>query len=98
MLQKLTRMIDLPTVAERLGCDPARLRRLINRGEGPPYVMLGRDMMFRESSVEAWLAKRERESQKAAKQNLLLVQKFTGTPKESARAVLLLAAGGRNVK
>jgi hypothetical protein len=70
-----------------MGLSVPKLRRLMKRGDGPPFVMLGRSMTFRESSIDAWLVKCERESAKILKRNRQMVQKFSGKPREAAPVV-----------
>lgn len=69
--------------AKRIGCSERELRRLINRGEGPPFIMIGQVMMVRRSTIDGWLAKREAQSLKVLKKNRALVRKFSGGPTRS---------------
>lgn len=65
-------------LAAQLGLTEKKLRRLVNRGEGPPSVKLGRGVVFRRAAVERWLVARERESVETLKRNAELVKKFAG--------------------
>ena len=86
-LAETPKTISLRTAAERIGCSDPYLRTLLNRGEGPPYVEVGREKRFRDAAIDAWLHKLERQSLKVLQRNRKLVRKFTGTPKVAARAV-----------
>jgi predicted DNA-binding transcriptional regulator AlpA len=54
----------LPTIAaaEYLGLSPATLETLRTRGGGPPFVKLGRRVVYRREDLDAWLARRLRRS------------------------------------
>jgi hypothetical protein len=71
--------LSLKAAAKMMGVSPARLRKLIHRGEGPPFIVIGRDKVFREKTLELWLAKREKESLKILKQKRQFVDKFSGS-------------------
>lgn len=71
-------LLDMNAAAARLGLSVGRLRSLINRGLGPPFVLVDSRKNFREKTLEAWLAKRERESLKILKRNRDLARKFGG--------------------
>jgi predicted DNA-binding transcriptional regulator AlpA len=70
--------LKLATAAQKIGISESELRKLVNRGEGPPFVMIGRTMMFRQVTLETWLAKREAQSLKVLARNRRLVRKFAG--------------------
>ncbi len=69
-------LLDMNAAAARLGLSAARLRSLINRGLGPPFVLVDSRKNFREKTLDSWLAKRERESLKILKRNRELARKF----------------------
>ena len=71
--------LKLSAAARKIGCSTAELRRLVNRGDGPAFVRIGQRMMFRQSTIEKWLAKREAESLKILRHNRALVQKFSNS-------------------
>ena len=87
--EKSLKTISLKDAAERIGLAVPKLRRLIKRGEGPPFITLGRDITFRETSIDAWLASCEQQSKQILKRNRALVRKFTGTPKAALREIKL---------
>ncbi len=45
-------------VAERLGIAGRTLRRLMDAGEGPPVIRVGRQLRYRPADVDAWLKSR----------------------------------------
>ncbi|NNM56308.1 helix-turn-helix domain-containing protein [Acidocella sp.] len=71
--------LKLSAAAQKIGIGEAELRKLVNRGEGPAFVMIGRTMLFRQATLEKWLAKREAQSLKVLARNRRLVRKFAGT-------------------
>lgn len=44
--------------AARLGLRPQTLAAWASRGEGPPFVKVGRSVRYRKSDLDAWLASR----------------------------------------
>jgi excisionase family DNA binding protein len=46
-------------LAQELGIHQRTLRKLEERGEGPPKTVIGRKVLFRRESVVAWLQSRE---------------------------------------
>lgn len=48
--------------AQRLGLAPKTLANMRCRGDGPPYVLLGRLPRYDPDMTDAWLAKRVRQS------------------------------------
>ena len=69
---------SLTELAVRLGLREQQVKRMINRGEGPPPIKLGHGLVFRHSSVERWLVQCEREAAETMKRNQALVKKFAG--------------------
>jgi excisionase family DNA binding protein len=58
------RLLDVETVAELLGCHSSHVRRQM-KAEKIPAVYLGRLLRFRQSDVEAYIAKLPRAASKA---------------------------------
>lgn len=54
--------LPTPEAAEYLGLSPATLETLRTRGGGPPFVKLGRRVVYRQEDLKAWLARRLRRS------------------------------------
>ncbi len=54
--------LSTPLAAEYLGLSPATLETLRTRGGGPPFVKLGRRVVYRREDLEAWLAQGRRRS------------------------------------
>ena len=54
----------LPTTraAERLGLSPSFLNKLRCTGGGPPFIKIGRRVLYAERDLEAWAASRRRRS------------------------------------
>ncbi len=50
-------LIDIPTVAERLGVDTRFVRRLVHENR-LPYIKVGKFVRFEQADVEAWIADR----------------------------------------
>jgi predicted DNA-binding transcriptional regulator AlpA len=69
-------VLRLSMAAQRIGISENELRKLINRGEGPEFVVIGRMTMIRQTSIDRWLAKKEAESRKVLKRNRDLVRQF----------------------
>lgn len=82
-------VLKLTAAAQKIGISEAELRKLVNRGEGPPFVTIGRAMMFRQATLEKWLAKREAQSLKVLARNRRLVRKFAGAATRKTRSKVL---------
>lgn len=54
--------LPTPEAAEYLGLSPATLETLRTRGGGPPFVKLGRRVVYRREDLDAWIAERLRRS------------------------------------
>lgn len=52
-------LLDFRLLAQATKVSERSLARLIDAGEGPPKIKLGRRVLFRRESVEKWLAERE---------------------------------------
>lgn len=50
-----------PVAAEYLGLSPATLETMRSRGGGPPFVKLGRRVVYRQQDLDAWVAERVQE-------------------------------------
>ena len=61
-LDDRTRTTDTEGAADRLGITPETLRNWRWRGEGPPFLKLGRAVRYRLSDLSAWLDARTRTS------------------------------------
>lgn len=61
-LDDRTRAVDTDGAAERLGVTPETLRNWRWRGDGPPFVKLGRAVRYRLSDLSAWLDAQTRTS------------------------------------
>jgi excisionase family DNA binding protein len=70
------KLLSFAEAAERIGCSQHQLRKIINCGEGPPWVSIGRDRKFRGSTIDKWLAQRELASRTILKRNKVLAAKF----------------------
>jgi len=53
--------LSLPELAARLGVTPQTIYDLRSQGRGPRGVRVGRQLRFRVSEVDAWLARMEDE-------------------------------------
>ena len=62
------RLVDLPTVAERLGISTRQVYRFIARGELRPPVKVGRSSRLPESEVAAFLERLLQERPSAFKE------------------------------
>lgn len=71
--------------AWRLGISREQLKTMINRGEGPPFVMIGSQRFFRVETLDKWLAARERKSLAVLRKNKAMVAKFQGTAKVKSK-------------
>lgn len=49
-------LLDIRTVAERLGCSPRHVRRLAERGAMPAPVKLGGLVRWRADDIRRWVA------------------------------------------
>jgi excisionase family DNA binding protein len=49
------KLLEPPTLAERLGVPETTLAQWRYRGIGPRYAKVGRHVRYREEDVEAWL-------------------------------------------
>jgi excisionase family DNA binding protein len=47
-------------LAAQIGVSPDTLQRWANRRHGPPYVRIGRKVLYRTAAVQDWLVSRER--------------------------------------
>jgi excisionase family DNA binding protein len=56
--QMSERLLNKREVCEQLRCSPSTLERLIRRGE-LPVVRIGRRVVLRESTVNAWIKAHE---------------------------------------
>lgn len=56
MSEKLPDLIAHADAAEILGIHPRTLDRLIERGQGPARVRLGRRVFYRAETLAAWVA------------------------------------------
>lgn len=54
--------LSTPAAAEYLGLSPATLETMRSRGGGPPFVKLGRRVVYQREDLDAWLAERRRTS------------------------------------
>jgi excisionase family DNA binding protein len=52
---RMDRVMRLPEIADVLGVCPRSVRRMIDRGELPPCVRVGRAVGLMESEIEAYL-------------------------------------------
>ena len=52
----MTGLLDINTVAERLGCSPRHIRRLVNSGDMPAPIKLGKLSRWDSESIDAWIA------------------------------------------
>jgi predicted DNA-binding transcriptional regulator AlpA len=68
--------LRVAAAAARIGISEQELRRLIHRGEGPEFVMIGKVTMIRQVAIDRWLAQKEAASRKVLKANRALVKKF----------------------
>lgn len=59
-------LLTIREVAERLRATPATLRYWRHMGTGPRAARLGRNLVYRQSDVEAWLEERFANEQLAA--------------------------------
>ncbi|MEM7480301.1 MAG: helix-turn-helix domain-containing protein [Acidobacteriota bacterium] len=50
--------LPTPLAAEYLGLAPATLETLRSRGGGPPFVKLGRRVVYRREDLDVWLEDR----------------------------------------
>jgi excisionase family DNA binding protein len=55
-------VLTTPQAARHLGLSPATLETLRTRGGGPPFVKLGRRVVYRREDLDIWLARRVRTS------------------------------------
>lgn len=53
---------DTNQTAERIKCHPGSLARLRVRGDGPPFIKVGRSVRYDPRDVDEWLAKQKRTS------------------------------------
>jgi predicted DNA-binding transcriptional regulator AlpA len=53
-----TEFDDEPTTAARMGIGASTLQQARYRGEGPPFVRIGKLVRYRRRDVEAWLVAR----------------------------------------
>ncbi|BCW92439.1 MAG: hypothetical protein KatS3mg007_0333 [Thermoanaerobaculum sp.] len=53
-------LLDEKQVAQLLRCSPLTLRIWRCRGQGPPYLKIGRLVRYDPNQVEAWLRSRMR--------------------------------------
>lgn len=58
------RLINRFVVAERLGCDPSTLAKMVKTGRFIAPVMIGKMPRWREADVNAWIAERAAEAQR----------------------------------
>ncbi|MFG1383945.1 hypothetical protein [Xanthobacter versatilis] len=61
-----TPLIDTAAAANLLGLAPISLAKMRVRGDGPPYVQLGRAVRYDPAVVMGWAAARTRRSTSAA--------------------------------
>lgn len=54
------KLLDTVSVAEIIGLAPATLAKLRVFGGGPPFVKLGRRVLYSESELKAWIEVRPR--------------------------------------
>lgn len=54
--------LSTPAAAEYLGLSPATLETMRSRGGGPPFVKLGRRVVYQREDLDAWLDERKRRS------------------------------------
>ncbi|MEP9355992.1 helix-turn-helix domain-containing protein [Xanthobacter sp. KR7-65] len=57
-----TPLIDTAAAAKLLGLAPISLAKMRVRGDGPPYVQLGRAIRYNPAAVMAWAASHTRRS------------------------------------
>lgn len=50
-------LLHTPDLAQRLGVSPRTLEHWRLNQQGPPYVRVGRRVVYREGDVAAWLEK-----------------------------------------
>lgn len=60
--EHLSDVFDTKGAGRHLGLSPATLTTMRTRGGGPPFVKLGRRVVYRRSDLDTWLAKRVRKS------------------------------------
>lgn len=51
-------LLNTDALAAELGLAPITLRKLRMRGDGPPFVKVGRSVRYRADDVRAWLSAR----------------------------------------
>jgi excisionase family DNA binding protein len=54
------RLLRREVVAERLGCDPATVRRMVKEKRFPAPLMIGKMPRWREADVNLWIARESR--------------------------------------
>jgi predicted DNA-binding transcriptional regulator AlpA len=59
--KKLDRVMRLPEIAETLGNCPRSVRRMVDRGELPRLVRVGRAVGLMQSDIEAFLERMRNE-------------------------------------
>lgn len=55
-------LLDVKSLAGYLRVSKRTLENLLTRGEGPPYLRLGRQRRWRHADVEVWLKERTHQS------------------------------------
>jgi predicted DNA-binding transcriptional regulator AlpA len=58
--------LDTPALAARTHISESSLEKMRWRGNGPPFLKLGRKVLYRVSDVDTWLAKHVRTNTSAA--------------------------------
>jgi predicted DNA-binding transcriptional regulator AlpA len=72
--------LKISAAAEKIGCSEKELRKMINRGEGPAFMMIGSTVMIRQLTIDKWMVKREAQSLAVLRRNRALVKKFGSAP------------------
>ena len=54
--------LSTPAAAEYLGLSPATLETMRSRGGGPPFVKLGRRVVYQREDLDSWVSARRRKS------------------------------------
>jgi excisionase family DNA binding protein len=60
MLTQSPMLVDIKAAAELLGVSDRTVWSLIQRGEGPPLIRLGRSVRFSVESLREWVSRQER--------------------------------------
>lgn len=58
----MTELMDSEAAAARIGWHPGSMARARVRGDGPPYLKVGRSVRYDPRDIDAWLESRKRNS------------------------------------